>query len=89
MRAALVGIRGMGCVIVYVYLVQEEHCAHEAQEVAARSPIHASIGVRNTAPNTFVLSMHTSTHAQFEEAYRGIANKLELPGRNYPKINIS
>lgn len=32
--------------------------------------------------------MHASTRAQFEEAYRDIANRLELPGRENPKADI-
>jgi hypothetical protein len=32
--------------------------------------------------------VHASTKARFEEAYRGIADRLELPRRNDPKGNI-
>ena len=32
--------------------------------------------------------VHGSTKARFEEAYRGIADRLELPGRNDPKISV-
>jgi hypothetical protein len=32
--------------------------------------------------------VHASTEARFEEAYRGIADRLELPGRNDPQVNI-
>lgn len=32
--------------------------------------------------------MHASTKAWFEEAYRGIAERLELPRRNDPKVDI-
>jgi hypothetical protein len=31
--------------------------------------------------------VHGSTKARFEEAYRGIADRLELPGRHDPKTN--
>ena len=32
--------------------------------------------------------MHASTRARFEEAYRDIADRLELPGRGNPKIDV-
>jgi hypothetical protein len=32
--------------------------------------------------------VHGSTKARFEEAYRGIADRLELPGRNDPKVSV-
>ena len=32
--------------------------------------------------------MHASTKARFEEGYRGIADRLELPRRNDPAINV-
>ena len=32
--------------------------------------------------------VHASTKARFEEAYRGIADRLELPGRNDPKVDV-
>jgi hypothetical protein len=44
--------------------------------------------VLDTAPQTFVFWVHASTQARFEEAYRGIADRLELPGRNDPKANV-
>jgi tetratricopeptide (TPR) repeat protein len=44
--------------------------------------------VRERSPQTWVFWVHASTRARFEEAYRGIADRLELPGRNNPKVNI-
>jgi hypothetical protein len=35
-----------------------------------------------------VFWVHASTQARFEEAYRAIANRLELPGRSDPKANV-
>jgi hypothetical protein len=32
--------------------------------------------------------VHASTQARFEEAYRDIANRLELPGRDNPKADV-
>ncbi|USP74607.1 hypothetical protein yc1106_01881 [Curvularia clavata] len=44
--------------------------------------------VRDAAPQTFVFWVHASTQARFEEAYRDIANQLQLLGRNDPKANV-
>jgi hypothetical protein len=41
-----------------------------------------------TSPHTWVFWVHGSTKARFEEAYRGIADRLELPRRYDPKINV-
>ena len=41
------------------------------------------------APHTFVFWIHAGTKARFEEAYRGIADRLELPGRDRPGADIS
>jgi tetratricopeptide (TPR) repeat protein len=35
-----------------------------------------------------VFWVHASTRARFEEAYKDIANRLELPGRDDPKANV-
>jgi hypothetical protein len=35
-----------------------------------------------------VFWVHASTQARFEEAYRDIANRLELPGRDDPKASV-
>jgi ribosomal protein L18E len=32
--------------------------------------------------------VYASTKARFEEAYRGIADRLELPRRNDPTVNV-
>jgi tetratricopeptide (TPR) repeat protein len=39
-------------------------------------------------PHTFVFWVHASTKARFEEAYRDIAQRLELPGLDDPKTDI-
>ncbi|KAI8666162.1 hypothetical protein NCS57_00840200 [Fusarium keratoplasticum] len=44
--------------------------------------------VRQHSPNTWVFWVHASTRGRFEEAYKSIADRLELPGRNDPNINI-
>ncbi|KAH8683388.1 hypothetical protein BGZ60DRAFT_524713 [Tricladium varicosporioides] len=44
--------------------------------------------IRDASTQTFVLWVHASTKARFEEAYRDIADKLELPERNDPKVDV-
>lgn len=44
--------------------------------------------IRDAVPQTFVFWVHASTRARFEEAYKDIANRLELPGRDDPKANV-
>ncbi|KAH0562120.1 hypothetical protein GP486_003180 [Trichoglossum hirsutum] len=44
--------------------------------------------VRRTSPQTWVFWVNGSTKARFEEAYGGIADRLKLPGRHDPKINV-
>ncbi|KAI4940870.1 hypothetical protein J4E91_011127 [Alternaria rosae] len=44
--------------------------------------------IRDAAPQTFVFWVHASTPARFEEAYRDIADRLQLPGRDDPKANV-
>ncbi|CAN9424569.1 unnamed protein product [Alternaria alternata] len=44
--------------------------------------------IRDAALQTFVFWVHASTRARFEEAYKDIANRLELPGRDDPKANV-
>ncbi|EUC48961.1 hypothetical protein COCMIDRAFT_85847 [Bipolaris oryzae ATCC 44560] len=44
--------------------------------------------IRDASPQTFVFWVHASTRARFEEAYKDIADQLQLPGRNDPKENV-
>lgn len=44
--------------------------------------------IRDATPRTFVFWMHASTRARFEEAYRGLADRLALPGRHDPKVDV-
>ncbi|KAH7396963.1 TPR domain protein [Phaeosphaeria sp. MPI-PUGE-AT-0046c] len=44
--------------------------------------------IRDANPQTFVFWVHASTRARFEEAYRDIANRLQLPGASDPKVNV-
>ncbi|KAH6989834.1 putative kinesin [Ilyonectria destructans] len=50
--------------------------------------IHYAHKVRQASPDTWVFWVYTSSRAHFEEAYRNIADKLQLPGRDNPKRNI-
>jgi tetratricopeptide (TPR) repeat protein len=44
--------------------------------------------IRDASPSTFVFWVHASTRARFEEAYRDIAERLQLPGRSDPRANV-
>jgi tetratricopeptide (TPR) repeat protein len=44
--------------------------------------------IYDAAPQPFVFWVHASTRPRFEEAYRGIADRLELPGRHDPKADV-
>jgi len=44
--------------------------------------------VRSAAPHKFVFWVHAGTRARFEHAYREIADRLQLPGRNDTKLDV-
>ncbi|KAH8656468.1 P-loop containing nucleoside triphosphate hydrolase protein [Ilyonectria robusta] len=44
--------------------------------------------VQQRTLNTWVFWVHASTRGRFEEAYRSIADRLELPRRNDPDVNV-
>jgi tetratricopeptide (TPR) repeat protein len=44
--------------------------------------------IRDASPHIFVFWVHASTRARFEEAYRDIADRLQLLGRSDPKANV-
>ncbi|KXJ85386.1 P-loop containing nucleoside triphosphate hydrolase protein [Microdochium bolleyi] len=44
--------------------------------------------VRQQSPSTYILWVHADTQARFEEAYRGIADRLQLPQRHDPKVDV-
>ncbi|KAJ5712968.1 uncharacterized protein N7483_010149 [Penicillium malachiteum] len=50
--------------------------------------IEYSYRVRETTPNIWVFWIHASNAARLEESYQEIATVAEIPGRDYPKINI-
>ncbi|KAK6362595.1 hypothetical protein TWF730_000052 [Orbilia blumenaviensis] len=44
--------------------------------------------VRDHSPQTAVFWIHASTKARFGQAYQEMAEKLKIPGRSDPKVNI-
>ena len=44
--------------------------------------------VRRNSPNTYILWVHASSSARFQEAYQDIAQRLKLPGRDDPQQNL-
>jgi len=44
--------------------------------------------VQKQKPQTTVFWIHASTKIRFEQAYQEIADRLELPGRDNPKVNV-
>src|SRR6266480_2057102 len=44
--------------------------------------------VRDSAPHTSMFWIHASNAARFEQGYREIANKVEIPGRDDPRADI-
>lgn len=58
--------------------------AHSKSQLAIQ---HAH-KVRDAAPDTYVFWVHASTRARFEEAYRGIAEKLQLLNHQDPKVDV-
>ncbi|KAL6406226.1 Kinesin light chain [Ilyonectria robusta] len=74
-----------------------EKCARPAARIAlvglggigkSQLAIQYAHQVRQRAPNTWVFWVHASTRGRFEEAYQSIADRLELPRRNDPDVNI-
>ncbi|KAM6505253.1 hypothetical protein FSOLCH5_014486 [Fusarium solani] len=44
--------------------------------------------IRDTSPQTSVFWVHASSKARFAEAYRSIADNLQLPRRNDPSVDV-
>ncbi|KXJ84799.1 P-loop containing nucleoside triphosphate hydrolase protein, partial [Microdochium bolleyi] len=44
--------------------------------------------IRQQSPSTYVLWVHADTQARFEEGYRGIAERLQLPQRHDPQADV-
>ncbi|KAI1157269.1 hypothetical protein F5B18DRAFT_261410 [Nemania serpens] len=54
----------------------------------SQAVIEYTYRVRDNRPQTWVFWVHASTASRVEEAYRGIADRLSLPGRNNPNTNV-
>ncbi|EON69996.1 hypothetical protein W97_09262 [Coniosporium apollinis CBS 100218] len=74
-----------------------EKCSYPAARVAlvglggvgkSQLAIQYSYQVRRSSPQTWVFWVHASTGARFEEGYKLIADRLELPGRDGAQVNI-
>ncbi|TIA54017.1 hypothetical protein D6C77_07913 [Aureobasidium pullulans] len=46
------------------------------------------VGLRETEPYVFVVWIHASSPTRFRQGYRDIADRLLLPGREDPKVDI-
>ncbi|KAK2024242.1 TPR-like protein [Colletotrichum zoysiae] len=44
--------------------------------------------VQQASPDTYVFWVHAGTRERFEEAYRAIANRLQLPSRSDPNVDV-
>lgn len=61
-----------------------------------RSPVYSKSEIaieyayrlKESAPDIWVFWVHASNAARFEQAYRDIAAKVDLPGRDDPKMDI-
>ncbi|KAI8686582.1 NACHT domain-containing protein [Fusarium keratoplasticum] len=61
-----------------------EKCARPAARIA----LVGLGGIGQRSPNTWVFWVHASTRGRFEESYQSIADRLELPRRSDPDINV-
>jgi tetratricopeptide (TPR) repeat protein len=50
--------------------------------------IEYSYRLKAKLPSTWVFWVHASSYTRFEQGYRDIANRLKLPSRNNPKVDI-
>ncbi|KAI0902947.1 hypothetical protein F4823DRAFT_620460 [Ustulina deusta] len=54
----------------------------------SQAVIEYAYRVRDNRPQTWVFWVHASTTARVEEAFRGIADRLSLPGRHDPNASV-
>lgn len=57
-------------------------------ERKSQAVIEYAYRLRNERPQTWVFWLHASTASRVEEGYRGIADRLNLPGRSNPNANV-
>ncbi|GKT48975.1 nephrocystin-3 [Colletotrichum spaethianum] len=50
--------------------------------------VHYAHEIRQGSPNTHIFWVHAGTKARFEEAYSAIADRLELPRRHDPNVDV-
>ncbi|KAJ4183504.1 hypothetical protein NW759_017073 [Fusarium solani] len=85
-RMALVGMGGFG------YRPPHEYPSRTAFALTDQSKSQVAIEfthhIHDESPQTSVFWVHASSKPRFEEAYRSIAQRLELPRRNDPDIDV-
>ncbi|KAI8710369.1 hypothetical protein NCS52_01581900 [Fusarium sp. LHS14.1] len=85
-RMALVGMGGFG------YRPPHERPSRTAFALTDQSKSQVAIQfahhIHDESPQTSVFWVHASSKPRFEEAYRSIAQRLELPRRNDPDIDV-
>jgi hypothetical protein len=64
------------------------HTAVLTNDSKSQLALQYAHSIRDASPQTFVFWVHASTRARFEEAYRDLAERLQLPGRSDPKANV-
>jgi hypothetical protein len=64
------------------------HTAILTKDSKSQLAIQYAHSICDASPQTFVFWVHASTRARVEEAFRDIADRLELPVRNDPKANV-
>jgi hypothetical protein len=63
-------------------------CASNLPTRKSQIAIEYSYGFRDQYPKTWVFWVHASNAARFQQSYNEIANRLELPGREQPDVNV-
>jgi tetratricopeptide (TPR) repeat protein len=70
------------------YRAYPVHVAILTDDSKSQLAIQYAHSIRDAAPQTFVFWVHASTYAQFEEAYRDIADRLQLLGKSDSQANV-
>ncbi|KAF5246035.1 hypothetical protein FAUST_1446 [Fusarium austroamericanum] len=85
-RMALVGMGGFG------YGPPREHPSRTTFVLTDKSKSQVAIEfvyhIHRKSPQTSVFWVHASSKLRFEEAYRSIADTLQLPRRNNPDVDV-
>ncbi|MCJ1324181.1 hypothetical protein MMC10_000843 [Thelotrema lepadinum] len=84
-RSALVGLGGVGCVsFAFPICLMKGLTSSSKSQIA----IEYAYRVRELTPDCSVFWVHGSNTNRFEQGYTNIASKLQLPGRDDPKIDV-